>query len=81
MKNPRLSRGVTIIKEIKMSETIAAISTAMMPAGIGIVRISGDGALEAARKIWQGKNGKTIEKMAPYTAALGIVSDANEKNR
>jgi tRNA modification GTPase len=62
-----------------MSETIAAISTAMMPAGIGIVRISGDGALEAARKIWQGKNGKTIEKMAPYTAALGIVSDGNEK--
>jgi len=34
------------------SETIAAISTAMSNSGIGIVRISGDDAIEIADKIF-----------------------------
>lgn len=62
-----------------MSETIAAISTALMTAGIGVVRISGDGAFSVAQKIWHGYRGKTIDRMAPNTAALGIVCDGDEK--
>lgn len=62
-----------------MSETIAAISTALMTAGIGVVRISGDGALAVAGKIWHGYKGKTIESMAPNTAALGVVCDGGGK--
>lgn len=38
-----------------MADTIAAISTAMVPSGIGIIRISGPEAIETADKIFKGK--------------------------
>ncbi len=41
-----------------MDTTIAAISTAMSASGIGIVRISGDAAVEVIKKIYRSKNGK-----------------------
>lgn len=54
-----------------MSDAIAAVSTAVMSAGIGIVRISGENALCVADKIFRGIKGKEIKKMPAYTAALG----------
>ena len=46
-----------------METTIAAISTAMSASGIGIVRISGDEAMEVISRIYRSKNGnKDIKK-------------------
>ena len=41
-------------------ETIAAIATGMGNAGIGIVRISGDAAIEIADKVFKGKNKRKL---------------------
>lgn len=43
-----------------MTETIAAISTAVAPSGIAIVRVSGDDAIEIADKIYFSKNEKSF---------------------
>ena len=43
-----------------MDATIAAISTAMSASGIGIVRISGENAMDVIAKIYHSKNGKKI---------------------
>ena len=40
------------------SSTIAAISTSMSEAGIGIVRMSGEDAFQIADRIYRGKNNK-----------------------
>lgn len=40
------------------TDTIAAIATAMSNSGIGIVRISGDEALDVADRIFRPKKGK-----------------------
>lgn len=44
-----------------MTDTIAAVSTAMAPSGIGIIRISGSEAFDIAGKVFKGKNVKTLE--------------------
>ena len=41
-------------------DTIAAVSTAMAPGGIGIVRISGKEAFSVGDQIYRGKNGKKL---------------------
>ncbi len=41
-----------------MDATIAAISTAMSASGIGIVRISGEKAMDVIANIYRSKNGK-----------------------
>lgn len=43
-----------------MDATIAAISTAMSASGIGIVRISGENAMDVIAKSYRSKNGKKI---------------------
>ena len=54
-----------------MSEdTIAAISTAMSPSGIGIVRISGAGAVRTAGKIYRRPAEKSGWKMYPATPSI-----------
>ena len=40
------------------TDTIAAIATAMSPSGIGIIRISGEDAIEITDKIYRSKNNK-----------------------
>ncbi len=57
-----------------MSEkTIAAISTAQGEGGIGVIRISGENALEIADKIFKNINNKKITEMKGYTAAFGKI--------
>ena len=59
--------------------TIAAISTAEAPGGIGIVRISGPEALEVAGRVFRAKNG-TLAGCKGYTAKLGAAySQGDEK--
>lgn len=56
--------------------TIAAISTAPAPGGIGIVRISGQSARAVADKVFRARNGKPVAEMKGYTAALGAAYTA-----
>ena len=57
-----------------MGETIAAIATGMGDSGIGIIRISGDTALQIVDQIFQPVNKKkTILNMDSYTAAYGKI--------
>lgn len=61
------------------SSTIAAIATALSPAGISIIRISGDHALEIAEKIYRSPSGKKKLSMQPsHTAHFGYIYQENE---
>lgn len=59
-----------------MERTIAAISTAAAPGGIGIVRISGPRAREIGDKVFFSRSGRKIRDMKGYTALLGEIRDA-----
>ena len=63
-----------------MEKTIAAISTAPAPGGIGIVRISGGKAFAVVEKVFRGVSGKKLSQMKGYTAQLGgAYTPAGEK--
>jgi len=63
-----------------ISETIAAISTSLMGnGGIGIVRISGDSAIEIADRLFVSKkNDKKLADVASHTAHFGNIIFENE---
>ncbi len=60
-------------------KTIAAIATAQAAAGIGIVRISGDKAIEIADKVFITASGEPLSSRGGYSAALGNVYDGETK--
>lgn len=53
--------------------TIAAISTGQAAGGIGIVRISGENALNVADRIFKSVSGLKLKGLSGYRAALGTV--------
>lgn len=57
------------------SDTIAAVSTAMSPAGIGIVRISGAEAFEIADQIYDSdtKKKKKLSEQPSHTDRKSVV--------
>lgn len=55
------------------ARTIAAISTAQAPGGIGIVRISGSRARDVAARVFRSANGKSVTQAPGYTALYGYV--------
>lgn len=59
-----------------MEKTIAAISTAPAPGGIGIVRLSGREAFSIGEKVFRGVSGRALSQMKGYTAQLGAAFDA-----
>ncbi|MBO5230045.1 MAG: tRNA uridine-5-carboxymethylaminomethyl(34) synthesis GTPase MnmE [Clostridia bacterium] len=61
------------------NRTIAAIATPNAPGGIGIVRISGENAVEIAAKIFKPVSGKPLTESRGYCAHFGNVYDNNEK--
>ncbi|MCF2555677.1 tRNA uridine-5-carboxymethylaminomethyl(34) synthesis GTPase MnmE [Faecalicatena contorta] len=59
--------------------TIAAISTAMSPSGIGIVRMSGNDAFQIADTIYKGKNkDKKLSKQKSHTIHYGYIIDGED---
>ena len=61
------------------TDTIAAIATAMGNSGIGIVRISGEKAVETADRIFRPKKaGKTLASAKSHTIHYGFVCDGDE---
>ena len=62
-----------------METTIAAISTAMSASGIGIVRISGEDAMEVISRIYRSKGGKKrIKEVPSHTIHYGYIYDGEE---
>ena len=62
-----------------METTIAAISTAMSTSGIGIVRISGEDAMEVISRIYRSKGGKKrIKEVPSHTIHYGYIYDGEE---
>ena len=59
-----------------MSQTIAAISTPPAPAGLGVIRLSGDEAVAVASRVFRpGRAGRDLAGLKGYTAAYGHVFD------
>lgn len=61
-----------------MSDTIAALSTPLAPGGIGVIRISGDRAIEIADKVIKTTSGKKLSSLKGYTAAHGKAYNGDE---
>lgn len=61
-----------------MASTIAAIATAQTASGLGVIRISGDDAIEIANKIIKPTNKKPLTELKGYTAAYAKVIFENE---
>lgn len=61
------------------TDTIAAIATAMSNSGIGIIRMSGDEALDVADRIFSPKTGsKKVSEMQSHTVHYGYIKDGAE---
>lgn len=58
-----------------MEDTIAAIATAPAPAGVGIIRISGGGAVEIADRVFAGKRNVKLKDRAAFTVSYGHILD------
>lgn len=61
------------------SATIAAISTAQAPGGIGIVRISGREARQIAERVFASPSGKKIQEASGYTALYGHIYNEHQE--
>lgn len=59
-----------------VKDTIAAIATALTNSGIGIVRISGEEAIEIADKIYRGK--KSLKEAESHTVHYGHIVEKEE---
>lgn len=62
-----------------MSDTIAAISTAVGEAGIGIVRLSGKDSIEIANKIFKGSKVEELKKAENRKLTYGHIFDPENK--
>ncbi|MGN0479497.1 MAG: tRNA uridine-5-carboxymethylaminomethyl(34) synthesis GTPase MnmE, partial [Hominenteromicrobium sp.] len=56
-------------------KTIAAISTAAAPGGIGIIRISGEEARAVGDRVFRAVSGEKLRAAAGYTCRFGHVFD------
>lgn len=60
-------------------QTIAAISTAMADGGIGIIRISGEDAIDIMDRMFRPAKEKNMRDVDSYTAHYGYVYDGDQK--
>lgn len=60
------------------TDTIAAIATALSDAGIGIIRVSGDEAIQVVHKIYQNKNNQhVLLDYQSHTIHYGFIVEKN----
>ena len=60
-------------------DTICAIATGMAGSGIGVIRVSGDRAVEICDRVFVGK--KRVSEMETFTAAYGHIVDPQTVNK
>ncbi len=60
---------------MRQEETISAIATPPGMGGIGIVRLSGETALQVAGRVFRPKNGRKLDELGTYQAAFGHIVD------
>ena len=58
-----------------MSDTIAAIATAFGRAALGIIRLSGEGAVSVAEAVFRPQKGGLLRDWGPHRLVLGAVVD------
>ena len=64
-----------------LTDTIAAIATGMTDAGISIIRISGEDAIQVADRIFKSKSGKKLQDAKTHTMHFGVILNRiSEKN-
>ncbi len=66
------------MRSVGFNDVIAAISTPAGRGGIGIVRISGEGSIETADKIFQSSYGKKLADKKSHTVSYGTVLDKKD---
>ena len=59
-------------------DVIAAISTAVSPSGIGIVRMSGRDAVKIGDKVYKGRKGKRLSSEKSHTIHYGYIVDGED---
>ena len=64
-----------------MSDMIAAVATGWVRAGIGILRLSGGGCIEAAEAVFRAKSGKALRALPPGRLTLGTLFDEQARER
>lgn len=60
-----------------MEELIAAVATGQVKSAVGIIRLSGEGAIPCAAKVFRPVNGGTFGTGAPHRLVLGDVLDGD----
>lgn len=64
---------------MRVTDTIAAIATASSSSGIGIIRVSGDNAIEICDKIFEAnKKGKKLAEAKSHTVHYGNIVDGGK---
>ena len=58
-----------------MSDVIAAVATGRVPCAIGILRLSGEGCIQVAGRIFKPENGKPLEEAPNRKMVLGRLHD------
>ena len=58
-----------------MADKIAAVATGHARTGIGILRLSGDGCIEAAGTVFRPRSGQTLAALPDRKLALGTLYD------
>ena len=81
-RNPEKRRRPAAERPNLLSEgTICAIATPVGEGGIGIVRLSGDRAVEIAARVIRARNGRPVETLASHTLHLGAAHDPSTGDR
>ena len=60
-------------ENMQQAETISAIATARGEGGIGIIRLSGEGAVRIAEMVFKSQRGIPLAKLVSYQAAYGRI--------
>lgn len=64
---------------MQQGDTISAIATAQGEGGIGIIRISGRGAVDTAEKVFRAASGKKLSEYETQRAVYGHIVDDKEE--
>ena len=59
-------------------DTIAAVSTPYGKGGVAVIRVSGDGAMDIAERVFAPLNGKALSRCTDRTAVYGLIRDPED---